>query len=180
MKLNKYQKLIDKLFKEDQRDRKSSVFKKYSDKERLMIIGKRDQKRILILKNILSKKPSLKGIDYFRAGIVFQHGWSASSIKMAQKLAKISFETGYEPGRWLYAAATDRFLIMKGKKQKFGTQFRKGINGWELLPIRKNTTDAERKKFNVIPLHKIKKMLYIINRAGYALKPQIGLTRRKQ
>ncbi len=176
------QKSIKKLFDEDQRDRFSIIFRKYSDRKRLNLIGKRDKKRIDILQKILRKKPELRGIDYFRAGIIFQHGQNIALIRIARQLAKKSFENGYESGRWLYAAATDRLFMMWGKKQKFGTQFRKKNDQWELHPLQEKTTDQERKKYNVLPLQKIRKVSLSLNGRSskpYIPKARIGLTERK-
>lgn len=182
MPLNLSRKLIKDLLDRDQKDRSSSVFKRYSDRKRLSLIWKRDKYRIDSLVKILSKKPKLRGIDYFRAGLIFQHGQSLHLIKKAQVLASKSADLGYEPGKWLYAATTDRTLMMRGKKQRFGTQLRKRAGLWELHPIQRKTTDAERKRYNVLPLQKIDKMLLLINReARHSRFPKIriGLTRRK-
>ncbi len=179
----KITKIVKKLFDEDQGDRASIKFKKHTDKKRFQIIGLRDDKRIKKLQQILDKKPILHGIDYFRAGLIFQHGRSLNSIRKARELAKMSFGLGYKRGKWLYAAATDRLLMMQGKKQKFGTQFTKNIETgkWSLHPIQPRTTDAERKKYKVKSLQKIKKMVDILNskNATTSSLSNIGLTRKR-
>ena len=116
MRLNQDQKLIKNLLGEDQKDRSSTIFKKYHDQKRLGLISKRDRRRIDAVSKILLKNPKLGGVDYFRAGLLFQHGQSLELIKRAQGLASRSMNLGYEPGRWLYAATTDRMLMMVGKK----------------------------------------------------------------
>jgi len=67
----------------------------------------------------------------------------------------------YEPAKWLYAATTDRQLLLSGKKQRFGTQYkiitiqsRGGKQKKEaiLAPYDKRTTDRVRATFNVPPL----------------------------
>lgn len=182
MSLNSNQKIIKDILDKDQKDRSSTVFKKYSDRKRLSLIWKRDEHRINALDKILSKNPKLRGTDYFRAGLIFQHGRSLELIKKAQGLARKSMDLGYEPGKWLYAATTDRMLMMRGKKQRFGTQFRKRDGLWELHPIQKKTTDAERRTHNVLSLQKINMMLLSLNREAKLSrfpKIRIGLTRRK-
>jgi hypothetical protein len=68
---------------------------------------------------------------------------------------------------------------MRGRKQKFGTQFQKNKNGqWELHPIEPATTDSERRHYNVMPLREIKKVAARMSRRG-ASQRRIGLTRRK-
>lgn len=182
MRLNQDQKLIKNLLGEDRKDRSSKIFKKYHDQKRLSLISKRDRRRIDIVSKILRKNPELRGVDYFRAGLLFQHGQSLGLIKKAQSLASRSMDSGYEPGKWLYAATTDRMLMMVGKKQKFGTQFRRRGELWELHPVQKETTDIERRSYNVLPLQKIRMVVSSINReAKFSRFPKvrIGLTRQK-
>ena len=171
---------IKKIFNADQKDRVSAKLKNYSDKERWGIIGARDRKRLLFLVRLLKKKLHLSGADYFRAAMIFQHGSDVKHIKKAQELAKKGMGLENEKCRWLYAAATDRILMMKGKKQKFGTQFKKNGGKWELHPVQPGITDAERRRYNVLPLRKIKIVAGSLNReTGKSSFPRtkIGLTR---
>ena len=55
-----------------------------------------------------------------------------------------AIELGYEPARWLAAAAYDRWLSDAGLPQKFGTQYRSEGGRWILLPVDSSTTDEER------------------------------------
>ena len=54
---------------------------------------------------------------------------------VAVEIAKKSAEAGSESGAWLSAAAEDRYLLATGKKQKWGTQFKKENGVWEQLPM---------------------------------------------
>ena len=143
---------------------------------------KHDSQRLNTLKKILRGNPKLRGVDYFRSAMIFQHGQTLELIKEAQRLAKKSSDLGHGSGKWLYAAATDRLLTMQGKKQKFGTQF-KNLNGvWELHPVQETTTDQERRKHNVYSLQKIMLVLSSLNRKSQSYrvsKKTIGLTQRK-
>jgi len=56
---------------------------------------------------------------------------------------------GFEKAKWLYAAAQDRLLIKQGKKQKYGTQYKRKDGIWFLYPVNKSINDRERKKYNV-------------------------------
>lgn len=176
------QKQIGKIFDADWKDRSSGRSRKYSDERRFEIIRKHDSQRRNVLEKALNKNPKLRGIDYFRAAMIFQHGQNLESIRKARYFAKKSFLFGYETGKWLYAAATDRLLMMQNKKQKFGTQFRKRNGVWELHPIRKATTDRDRKRYSVLPLHKIKLVLSSLNgksRLYRTSKKTIGLTQQR-
>lgn len=176
----KLSKFIKKLLDDDQDDRAAPRSKGYSDKKRLRIIGVKDEERIKSLQKVLDEEINLRGIDYFRAGLIFQHGRDLQLIRKAKEYAKMSFELGYEPGRWLYAAATDRILMMQRKKQKFGTQFIKNTRSgkWFLHPVQTGTTDSERGRYNVIPLQDIKKVVNKLNRSLNISK--IGLTRKHE
>lgn len=54
--------------------------------------------------------------------------------------------------KWLYAATLDRYLLSQGKKQKYGTQFIKKGDVWEMAPFDNSITDAERAKYFVPPI----------------------------
>lgn len=181
MKTLSIQKKIRTVFLEDQKDRSSIKLTKFSDIERWKIIGARDKARREVIEEILEIKPKLTGLDCFRIGIIFQHGGTVGDIKKAQRFAKQGFILGSKPSKWLYAAATDRLLMMKGKPQKFGTQYRKNKEGiWEVHPIQPDTTDTERKAFNVSPLQKILKNVESLNKKGrFPRSKRIGLTRKK-
>jgi len=151
--LKKNNKMIYKIFLEDQRDRsavKLRAYYKKNDWEKLIERDKKRQRAILqILRN---KNLALAGEDYFRAGIIFQHGTTLADFKRAISLAKKGAKMGSEKAKWLFAAATDRLLLRQGKKQKFGTQYQKKNNKWQLSPVDKRTTDKERAKYNVLTL----------------------------
>ena len=50
---------------------------------------------------------------------------------------------GYQPARWLAAAALDRWLMIAGLPQKYGTQFRQVGTSYELWMVDPTTTDDE-------------------------------------
>ena len=72
--------------------------------------------------------------------------------KLAHDYAKKSVAKGSSISKWLFAATEDRILVSEGKKQKYGTQFKR-INGtWELLPTDNTINDNERAEYGVPPL----------------------------
>ncbi len=164
MRLTKYQKIIRILFEEDQNDRNSKFLKKFSDKERLYLIYKKDKKRIKIIENILKKGPVFRGADFFRIGFIFGHMGSMTYFKKTIFFAKKGIELNHQKSKWLYAAAVDKILVNQKKNQKFGTLFKKDENGkWDIYPVDKKTTDRERKEFNIISLQEIKDLLVLLN-----------------
>ena len=77
-------------------------------------------------------------------GEVLDHWWRA------HELAKRAAELGHQRGRWLAAAAYDRWLMRQGRPQKFGTQgVPDGPNGWRRWPCDPATTDAKRAEWDV-------------------------------
>lgn len=177
-------KIIKKLLAQDHGDRSSSKFKKFSPQKRLSLIAKRDGERINLLKKLLEALPKLDAIDYFRAALIFRYGRDVESLKLAINCAIRSMNLGYDPAKWLYADITDISLLIRGKKQKFGTQFGKGQNGkWRLLPVSARTTDHDRKEYNVISIKETKKLEGLLNsnRMKDFFKPAyIGLTMRSR
>ena len=157
---------IRTLFDADQQDRKSPALLKKALKERWKTIEKNDGLRREEINSILKNNIDFRGVDYFRMGLIFQHGTTPDSIKQAQDLAKKGIEGGNKKSRWLYAAATDRLLMMQKKKQKYGTQFYLDTKTkeWALHPVSEKTTDEERALYNIKPLHLVKKTVVSMNR----------------
>jgi len=149
----KNNKRIYKIFLSDQKDHGAVKIRTYNKEEDWKKLTKRDKKRQKnILKILKNKKITFTCEDYFRAGIIFQHGTTIADSKKAILLANKGAEMGNDKAKWLFAAATDRLLLRQGKKQKFGTQYQKKNNKWQLNPVDKKTTDRERAKYNVITL----------------------------
>src|SRR5690606_18074999 len=146
MSKRELQNRIKILFTEDQSDRSSSKLLKKQLRGRWKSIQRRDALRRKKIEEILKKGKVFRGVDYFRMGVMFQHGTTVESIKKAKALARKGVEMGHNKSKWLYAASIDRILMMQNKKQKYGTQlFRDRKSGeWLLHPVSENTTDEER------------------------------------
>jgi hypothetical protein len=73
---------------------------------------------------------------------------------LAHFLARSAAEEGYEDARWLAAATYDRYLVIQGRPQKYGTQFNLNVaTGFlEFSPVDPDTTDAERAEWHVPPV----------------------------
>lgn len=119
---------------------------------------RRDIHRRREVRRIISGKKSLTPDDFYHVAFVFHHGPSKADSQHAVRLAQESVKRGSKKAKWLYAATVDRLLIKNGKRQKFGTQFRKKKNGeWILFPVDTKTTDAQRANLNVPPLIQLKR-----------------------
>lgn len=87
--------------------------------------------------------------DWFMAAVVLQHGDVAADYRQAHEFALEAAKRGHPAGRWMAAAAYDRWLMHQGKPQRFGTQYL--VEGdrsflWEVDPA---TTDDERAAWGV-------------------------------
>jgi len=87
--------------------------------------------------------------DYYHAAMVFQHGTKPAHYLRAHELASRGAELGVREARWLAAAAYDRWLMMNGRPQKYGTQYRADGGRWMLWEVDPATTDAERAEWDV-------------------------------
>jgi len=87
--------------------------------------------------------------DYYHAAMVFQHGTKPAHYLRAHELASRGAELGVREARWLAAAAYDRWLMMNGRPQKYGTQYRADGGRWVLWEVDPATTDAERAQWDV-------------------------------
>lgn len=92
----------------------------------------------------------------FHAAFIFQHGNCPDHYDLAHTLAAQAVERGYERARWICAATLDRALMSRGQPQKYGTQYVSHNGGpLELYEYDASTTDEERQRYGVPPLHEI-------------------------
>jgi hypothetical protein len=114
-------------------------------------VVQRDRARRRRVVELLDAGAARSGEDFFHAAMVFQHGDSLDDYRRARELALRAAEVGHRPGRWLAAAALDRWLMRQGIPQKYGTQYRSG-DRYELYEVDPATTDEERAEWDVPPL----------------------------
>jgi hypothetical protein len=136
------------IFEADQNDRKSGA-------EMDSGVTERDAARRSRVAEIIAVGALQSADDYLHAAFIFQHGDQIDDYWKAHELALKAVELGCseeKKARWMAAASYDRWLIAKGKPQKFGTQFLGDKIGWRLLDYDPVTTDAERAEWGVPPL----------------------------
>jgi len=127
-------------------------------------VNKRDSLRRIRVHQLLDSGKVRTGNDLKNAAMVFQHGQDSIDYRLAVSLMKKAIEKDTTINKWLFAAATDRYLLSKGEPQIYGTQYQKmGDEPWKLGEI--DTTkisDAERIKYGVETLaeqkEKVKKL----------------------
>ena len=104
--------------------------------------------------------------DYFHAATVMQHGSDAGDFALARELAKkaVALRPWFAEARWLYAAATDRWLHATGKPQIYGTQYAMVNGKWSLEPFDANAlTDEERASWRVQSVAERRKFIDELN-----------------
>jgi hypothetical protein len=96
------------------------------------------------------------GADWYMAAMVYQHGGTLDDYARAREYAITSVLRGDEDGRWLAAAAWDRWLVQAGYPQRFGTQSvcdrTTGVRRCHLSDYDPTITDDERSLWDVPPL----------------------------
>jgi hypothetical protein len=115
-------------------------------------VGERDRARRERVMALLADGKVATPADCYHAAMVFQHGRLQEHFHLAFELARRAAEAGFEPARWLAAAALDRWLLHRGLPQRFGTQYLDLGDGWRLYQVDPATTDQERAAWNVPPL----------------------------
>ncbi len=148
---------LAEIHKNDQADRQSDNINWFE-------VSKRDSLRRLKVYELLDSNLVVTANDYHHAAMVFQHGGDSISYGMAVKLMGKAIELDSTINKWLFAAATDRYLLSKGEPQIYGTQYQKmGDEPWKLGEI--DTTkisDEERINYGVETLaqqrEKVKRM----------------------
>jgi len=115
-------------------------------------LRERDRARRQRVTELLDAGAAETGEDHHHAAMVLQHGEDLADYLRAHELALRSADLGYRRGRWLAAAAYDRWLMHQGRPQKYGTQYRGTADGYELYEVDPATTDEERAEWNVPPL----------------------------
>ncbi len=141
---------LEKLYYEDMHERETLDD---SDPLAVQSLQEHDVQRLERLKEIITSIDTHEIWNCHYIAYLFQHGDTTEDFRLAHEYAKKAIDMGSNVTKWLYAATLDRWLVSKGKPQKFGTQF-KQINGtWELFPVDPVTTDEEREKYGVPALH---------------------------
>ncbi len=128
--------------------------------------GERDRGRRQRVAELLASGALQEASDYYHAALVFQHGDAPEDAWRAHELAGRAAALGHRAGRWLAAAAYDRWLMYQGRPQKYGTQYRAADGRWRLWEVEPATTDAERAAWDVPPLTELEAQAEELTRAA--------------
>jgi hypothetical protein len=151
------------LYQQDQADRRGGDDIDWSQ------ISERDQKRRIMVEQMLEKGEVKMADDYFHAAMIFQHGSDGESYQLAHELAlkAVELDSTKSVAKWLACAAKDRFLWHIGEPQWYGTQFIQIDGLWTIDPIDTTMiTDEERLEWNVPTLFEARQRVRQMNSDG--------------
>jgi hypothetical protein len=118
-------------------------------------VGKRDSLRRVRVNEILESDNIITARDHKNAAMVFLHGNDSTDYGKAVRFMKKAIELDSTINKWLFAAATDSYLLSKGEPQIYGTQyFKMEDEPWKIALIdTSKITDAERIEYGVETLN---------------------------
>ena len=109
---------LERLFRDDQGDPRANRTADDAAATSARAKGRREKLALL-----LASGGVVTAEDYYRAALLYQHSDSSDDLLMAHVLATVSGFKGNYMGRWLSAAALDKYLRWGGRPQIFGTQY---------------------------------------------------------
>lgn len=135
---------LAEIYRVDQADRQSEDI----DWE---VVSRNDSLREVRIYQLLDSNLVRTSKDYHNAAMIFQHGADSTAYGMAVKLMRKSLEIDPDGDKWLFAAATDRYLLSIDQPQIYGTQYQQfGDEPWKLGNMdTTQITDAERMEYGV-------------------------------
>jgi len=108
------------MYEADQADREGAMA---ASPERWQEITERDHARRDRVLELVREGALFTAEDYYDAAMVLQHGEGSEDILVSHILSTIAGFKGDERGRWLSAAALDRYLHRTDQPQRLGTQY---------------------------------------------------------
>lgn len=113
---------LQELFNSDQSDR-DGLQGRESNPDSWNVIVDNDAKRLVRAREIYNDYINgivvLSNDEMVQLAFLFQHSLEIDDYKKVIELGNAAGEAG----KWIAAAGEDRLLVMKGEKQKWGTQF---------------------------------------------------------
>lgn len=90
--------------------------------------------------------------DNYHAALVMLYGNEIAHFELSRTFANRATNLGEARAWSVIAAAWDRSLIMRGKPQRYGTQFIREHGRWSLGNVDPAITDSQRALYGVPPL----------------------------
>ncbi|MGD2122264.1 MAG: hypothetical protein PVJ76_10995 [Gemmatimonadota bacterium] len=108
------------LYQADQADRQFTTPPTEEDWE---IVSSRDEERLRRVYELLRGDNLSAAEDFYHAAMILQHGETSEDVLLAHILSTAAGFLGDARGRWLSAAALDRYLLRTRMPQRLGTQY---------------------------------------------------------
>jgi len=140
------------MFEDDQADRLAVV---EGSKTASSIKGEEQNRLQKTLEMVRSNSLRTAG-DFFRAAVVVQRSDDFEHILLAHDLSLTALALGEKHASAVCASTEDRFLLAKGLKQRYGTQYTKSGMKVEVAPVSDGVTDTMRAVTGVPPLAEAK------------------------
>lgn len=142
---------LKELFEADQADR-IAIRRRWDDRELTEKMMENDSLRLKRAREIyddyIVSKVSLSNQELVQLAFLFQHSSESDDYRKAQELAGAAGDEG----KWMAAAAEDRWLLSQGKEQKWGTQFVSETEQAPMLPDEESgITDDMRAERDIPP-----------------------------
>ncbi|MDQ5889513.1 MAG: hypothetical protein QG609_6 [Patescibacteria group bacterium] len=148
--LNPISSELKNLFDADQADR-MALHEDLDNQELMQKMVENDSHRLQrageIYEQYKSGSLSLTNGELVQLAFLFQHSRDTEDYWKAHELG----ESAGEEGKWIAAAAEDRWLLSKGEKQKWGTQFLYGTEQAPMLSDEESGVTDEMRKERKIP-----------------------------
>jgi hypothetical protein len=128
-------------------------------------VSKRDSLRRIRVNEILESNGIITARDHKNAAMVFLHGKDSADYGKAIRFMKKAIELDSTMNKWLFAAATDSYLLSIGEPQIYGTQYIKmGDEPWKVALIdTSKITDAVRIEYGVETLNQQIQKVILMN-----------------
>lgn len=140
------------MFEDDQSDRLSVV---EGSKKAESIKGEEQVRLQKVLEMVRLNRLS-SGRDFYRAAVLVQRSEVFEHIVLAHDLSLTALALGEKQASAVSASTEDRFLLAKGLKQRYGTQYAKSGLNVEIAPLSDGVTDTMRALAGVPPLAEAK------------------------
>jgi hypothetical protein len=142
-KIHQDNKELIEIYNNDQSDRSGAINWRY--------VRLNDSLRRVRVDQLLDSHKIITANDYKHAAMVFQHGNDSLDYGKVLQLMKKAISLDSTMNKWLLAATIDRYLLIKGDPQIYGTQYHRNKGEpWRLAKI--DTTkisDTQRIEYGV-------------------------------
>ncbi len=142
---------LQNLYDTDQADRPVSR-EDWNNQELMQTMADNDTRRLQRAKEIYEQYNagalSLTDVEKVQLAFLFQHSLDTDDY---EKVVELGNAAG-EEGKWIAAAGEDRWLISKGDKQKWGTQFTHDGNPMPMLSDEESGITDEMRRERDIPV----------------------------